>query len=387
MQNYNMINEQLNKQKLEAEFKANNDASAVIELEAKLKQLTEYKKTLGKEIIELKYVSHSQGKQLERAEVDPEDPNEADNLIYKIKALKQKKEAMQTDAEKHQSVMQRLKHRIEEAKKKAENERKQVEQAERKHNEQLSRVKSDKNAYNTVGANESVDLDTQKDDYEYQKQFKILVDAKKESKTKRLELEKMLIELHERDKENRLLNLKVKELERIVPQNRLNPMSRDKSSGIVRRRRRMKNSSIHDANKSVLVTKKEQRLKQIRGRNKSPDLRISGKVNNLDKKKQSNDGKLSTIQKAGLNSSKQSLDNIGEEPDNTQHIKEPKQEVEFKEPIYSQKQASEKEPVIGKGLNGEPTFTKPPKQDLEKVNPPMKLNPDTFKTEVDIKQK
>lgn len=31
------------KQKLEEEFKANNDASAVIELESKVKQLTEYK--------------------------------------------------------------------------------------------------------------------------------------------------------------------------------------------------------------------------------------------------------------------------------------------------------------------------------------------------------
>lgn len=332
-------------------------------------------------------MSHSQGKQLEKAEVDPEDPNEADNLIYKIKALKQKKETMQTDAEKHQSVMHRLKQRIEEAKRKAESERKQVEVAERKHSEQLSRVKSDRNAYNSVGGNESTDLDTQKDDYEYQKQLKILVDAKKETKAKKLELEKMLIELHERDKENRLLNLKVKELERIVPQNRLNPMSRDKSSGVVRRRRRMKNSSIHDANKSVLVTKKEQRLKQLRGRNKSPDLRTSGKVNNLDKKRQSNNGKLSTIQKAGLNGSRHNLDNIGEEPDNIHHIKELKQEVDFKEPVYKQKQASEKDPIIGKGLNGEPSFVKPSKQELEKVNPPMRLNPDTFKTEVDIKEK
>lgn len=84
---------------------------------------------------------------------------------------------------------------------------------------------------------------------------KMLSDLKKETKNKKLELDKLLIELHERDKENRLLNLKMKELERIVPQTKLNPMSREMSSGIGRTKKKMKNSSINDANKSVLVTK------------------------------------------------------------------------------------------------------------------------------------
>ena len=68
-------------------------------------------------------------------------------------------------------------------------------------------------------------------------------------------MDKKFIELHEKDKENRLANLKVKELERMAPQNRLNPISREKSSNVIRRRKKMKNSSINDANKSVLVTK------------------------------------------------------------------------------------------------------------------------------------
>ena len=68
-------------------------------------------------------------------------------------------------------------------------------------------------------------------------------------------MEKKFIELHEKDKENRLANLKMKELRRMVPQNHLNPVSREKSSNVIRRRKKMKNSSINDANKSVLVTK------------------------------------------------------------------------------------------------------------------------------------
>lgn len=74
--------------------------------------------------------------------------------------------------------------------------------------------------------------------------------------------------MHEKDKERRLLNLKIKELERIIPQNKLNPISRDKSAGPRQiTKKKMKNSTINDANKSMVVTKKEARMKRQFGRN------------------------------------------------------------------------------------------------------------------------
>lgn len=373
------------KEKLEKEFQEHNDASAIIDVEDKLKQLTEVKKALTKEIVDLKFVSMSQGKQLERAEIDPEDPNEADNLLYKIKAIKKKREAMEIENEKHQSVMERLRQRIEEAKKKAENERKNVEAAERKQAELARNKPVDKNNYNTTKPEDDRHLDTSKDDHEYQKQNKMLLELKKDSKLKKFELEKLFIELHEKDKENRLLNLKVKELERIVPQNRLNPMSRDKSNGVTKRRRRMKNASINDANKSVLVTQKEQRLKQVRGRNKSPEQRDTSKKVTIDSKRQSNNGRLSKIhdnkiEKPAIDR-RESLKDNDSDFDNRQHIKG----AELDEPVYQQKQASERPQPLGRGLNGEPSVVKP-QPELEKVNVPMKLNPKTFKTEVDIKK-
>lgn len=39
---------------------------------------------------------------------------------------------------------------------------------------------------------------------------------------------------------------------------------------------------------------------------------------------------------------------------------------------------------MGKGINGEPTVVKEPPYKLDGVKKPMKLNPETFKTEVEI---
>lgn len=380
----------LRKQKLQKEYKEHNNASAVIDLEEQLKQLAERKKELSKEIVDLKYVSLSQGKQLEKVSHEAEDPNEADNLIYKIKALKQKREGMELEMEKHKNVMEGLRTKIEDAKKKAENERKQVEVAERKQTEANDRKAQEKNHTKVNERHNEEDFDTTYDDEEAQKLQKALLSIKKETKEKKLELEKLFIVLHERDKENRLLNLKIKEIERIVPQAKLNPMSREKMSGIARRRRKMKNASISDANKSVLVTKKEQRLKQIRDRNKSPNTRSLSKVNELENKRESPSHKPPTH---GLRKAMPSKDRDDSEDnplsqndgyDNINHI--PKDVKLFEKEDISSKKKQDQKPAMGKGLNGEPSIIKPTKE-LEKVHAPMKLNPDTFKTEVDIKQR
>ena len=380
----------IRKQKLQKEYKEYNNASAVIDLEEQIKQLTEKKKELSKEIVDLKYVSLSQGKQLEKFSTEAEDPNEADNLIYKIKALKQKREGMEAEMEKHKNVMEGLKSKIEESKKKVDNERKQVEAAEKKQAEANDRKAQERSNGKANDRYNQEDFDPTYDEEEAHKLQKALTSMKKETKDKKLELEKLFIVLHERDKENRLLNLKIKEIERIVPQARLNPMSREKMSGIARRRRKMKNSSINDANKSVLVTKKEQRLKQIRGRNKSPNARSLSKVNELENRRDSPARKPPVHDVPKVKPSKErddSEDNPLSQNDGYDNVNHIPKEVKLleKEGIIPKKN-QEPKPAMGKGLNGEPSIVKPAKE-LEKVQPPMKLNPETFKTEVDIKQK
>ena len=68
--------------------------------------------------------------------------------------------------------------------------------------------------------------------------------------------------MHEHQKERRLLSLKIKEAQRIMPQNKLKPLSRDRSAGPRKVKRKMKNSTISDANKSVIVTNQEARMKK-----------------------------------------------------------------------------------------------------------------------------
>lgn len=71
-------------------------------------------------------------------------------------------------------------------------------------------------------------------------------------------------------------------MERIVPQGRLNPMARGASTGPTRyRKKKLKNTPFNDANKSVLITKKEARMRKIRKGDKSPDLRRAGDSKNL----------------------------------------------------------------------------------------------------------
>ena len=350
----------LEKQKLQEEIKSFSDTNAVIDLEEVIKQLKEKKKDLTKEIADLKYVTLSQGKQLEKLVNEPKELSEADSLIYKLKVLRKKEETLQIEVESKKNVIEALKSKITEARQKADNEAKEVEQAEQKNEYLAQRKASTKNNAKHLKEQEyQNDIDSINIESDGAQESKILADLKKETKLKKLELDKLLIELHERDKENRLLNLKVKELERIVPQNKLNPMIREISSG-QNRGKKMKNSNISDANKSVLITKKERKVLE-------------------NKSRASNDGKISRLDNKEDNSKQLDNKEIDEQLEqyhsNIHHIVDTKAN---KEDIKS---SVEKVPAMGKGLNGEPSRIK----QLDKVNPPMKLNPSTFKTEVDIK--
>ena len=256
-----------------------SDANSIIELEEKLRNLKEKKKNLIKTISELKYDSHFIGKQLEKAENDIEDSNDAETLMYKLKALKKKKELIIAANVKHQNVMAKINQRIENAHEKVIKEQKKVDNAERRNLETISHKEESE-----IEQSDQEDYATNVEDQKIQKYTKTYVSLKREGKDKKLELEKLFIELHERDKENRLLKLKMKELERMVPQHRLNPMAKGKIGNIINRRKKMKNSSIYNANNSVLVTKKEHSLKQIKGKNylSNPG---GGKVKRVDSRK------------------------------------------------------------------------------------------------------
>lgn len=280
------------KQKLEKEFKENHDAGMVIELEENLRNLKEKKKQLKKEIIDLSYEHVKYDKEKAKTEHNPEDPNDADYLLYKIRALKKKREKLEQENDKDKDVMEKLMARIEESKIKIDKEQQAVDIVEQKYNAKIA--SQNKNNKTKDNEEDISDYSTNKEKKEISINIDHFKKLKSEAKSKKLELEKLFIELHERDKENRLLNLKVKELERMMPHNSLNPMSRDKSQGFNKRKRRMKNSSINDANKSVLVTEKEQKLRQLRKSNKSPlqdknsKFRESRELNNEESKSKVN---------------------------------------------------------------------------------------------------
>ena len=348
------------KQKLQEEIKSFSDTNAVIDLEETIKLLKEKKKELVKEIADLKYVTLSQGKQLEKLVNEPKELSEADSLIYKLKVLRKKEETLQMEVESKKNVIEGIKSKISEAKHKVDNEAKEVELVETRIANATQKKIVTKESVRQNRENDS-DYDSANIESDVVQETKALGDLKKETKLKKLELDKLLIELHERDKENRLLNLKVKELERIIPQNKLNPMIREMSSSQNRSKIKMKNANINDANKSVLVTKKEKK-------------KIENKV------RASNDGKISRIEISEDNSKQPDFQEISENLDqyrnNVHHI------VEDNTSKYESKKSNDKTPVIGKGLNGEPSRVN--QKQLEKVNAPMKLNPSTFKTEVDI---
>jgi hypothetical protein len=176
---------------------------------------------------------------------------------------------MEAENDKNKEVMDRLMARINESKSKIEKEQQAVSTAEQKYNAKMTR---NKNNDKTKDADDDIsNYDTNKEMKEISTHIDNYKKLRRENKSKRLELDKLFIVLHERDKENRLLNLKVKELERMVPYNTLNPMAktrstRDKSRGLGKGRQRMKNASINEANRSVLVTDKG----QLRKGNRSP---------------------------------------------------------------------------------------------------------------------
>lgn len=228
------------KDRLDNEINSINNPKAVIELDATIKQLKDYKRDLNKEISELKYVKLSQGKHLKKLVDEPKELNETDALIYKLKVLKKKEEALKQEVDTKKSVIDSLKSRILDSKAKSESEAKVVQNAERKSSlhtsdkpsAQVNKQSLEQEYRNTINSI-SINSDSTKES-------KILADLKKETKAKKFELDKLLIELHERDKENRLLNLKVKDLERIVPQTKLNPMSRDNSEAHLKNKSNLK---------------------------------------------------------------------------------------------------------------------------------------------------
>ena len=334
------------KMAIERENKKASDPNDMIELEEQLKFLKERKKALVKEVTDLTFDGNCLGKQLERANKEIDDPNEADNLLYKLKALKKKKEALETRNQKHQEVMAKINDRVSDAKLKADRERRKIDDAERKNAE--TAPKSTQNQ--SLIVEDTADYSTNTEEADYQKGRKALIELKRATKDKKLELEKLFIELHERDKENRLLNLKVKELARMVPQNRLNPVSRDRSSNVIRRRKRMKNSSIAEANNSVLVTKKDHRMSNLRAKGYDQAKSVE-RVKRVDSKKKS----ISEISKVEPAEAVIERKESFEENDN-----ESPKHVKIKENYQTRrKQSSDSEGFeMGKGLNGEPSMVK-----------------------------
>lgn len=116
---------------MQEEISAYNDVNAILDLESTLKQLKDTKKELTKEISDLKYVTLSQGKQLEKLVNEPKELSEADTLIYKLKVLRKKEEALQAEVEKEKNVLSNLESKISEAMNKVDNEAREVENAEK----------------------------------------------------------------------------------------------------------------------------------------------------------------------------------------------------------------------------------------------------------------
>ena len=276
-------------QKLDNDIKIFNDPKAVVDLESTIKRLKDSKRELNKEIADLKYVKLSQGKHLKKLVEDPKELGDTDALLYKLKVLKKKEEKLQLEVENKRTVVDSLKARASEWKVKSVNEAKGVENAERKsalqlpdkdNSKQSNKSSLEKDYRNTI---DSINISS-----DSTQENRLLADLKIKTKLKKLELDKLLIELHERDKENRLLNLKVKELERIVPHTKLNPMSRDNSMTHIKKKSKLNNVKINDANKSVLITKKEKKINLART---------------------SNNGKISQLQNNKIDLSKQPVNN------------------------------------------------------------------------------
>ena len=135
----------------------------------------------------------------------------------------------------------------------------------------------------------------------------------------------------------------------MVPQNRLNPVSRDRSSNVIRRRKRMKNSSIAEANNSVIVTRNERRLKGIKAK-KPIDARSIERVKRVDSKKKS----ISEVPKPGGSRGGEKRKKSTEEvdSDSPKHVKINEGNK------LKRKESSEEEFEMGKGLNGEPSMIK-----------------------------
>lgn len=341
------------KKVMEKELRKTGDPEDLIGLEEKLRQLKNKKKALKKTITDLSFNGECIGKQIEKANKELEDPNEADNILYKLKVVRKKKEKLEITSQKHLEVMDKINTKISTAKQKVEREQRKVQEAEKRQFETAP-----KGGQNESLLDDTIDYSTNTEETEYQQYRKNLVELKRITKHKRLDLEKLFIELQERDKENRLLNLKVKELERMVPHNRLNPV-RDKSFNVIRRRKRMKNSSIAEANNSVLVTKKDHRLKNLKMKQQEPEPEEKiKKVETLKKSisevsKPEDPPEVFEQPKPMADDSKQSLSELSQEnPEDT--VVKPQ---DFR--IRRRKASDESEDFqMGKGLNGEPSIVK-----------------------------
>jgi len=112
----------------------------VIEYEEQAKELREKKKELLKEIADLKYVTLAQGKQLDKLVNHPKELNDTESLLFKLKVLRKKEEAMREDVDKQAVVIKAIQGKIQESLGKVEKERQKVEAAERKQAERQQRL-------------------------------------------------------------------------------------------------------------------------------------------------------------------------------------------------------------------------------------------------------
>ena len=170
----------INKKKLEKDVKQTGSAKEMFKMEEKLKKLKDKKKELAKRLIDVQYDSQHIGKNLKNAEHDPEDPNEIDNIIYKIKAVKKKKTHLIEENDKQKLVLEKLTERIETAKKKLENERQKVETLENRNNRRSKREGTQR----SQSIEDISNYNTNSEDQKCQEYLKQLKELKRENKEK-----------------------------------------------------------------------------------------------------------------------------------------------------------------------------------------------------------
>lgn len=130
-------------------------------------------KALTKTVTELTWDGNLIGKQIEIANRQLEDPNEADNLLYKLKAIRKKKDAIKAKQLKHKEVMKKITLGVEDAKHKLEREAKKVDEAERRNAESAPKATPNQSLID-----DAADYSTNTEEAEYHKHRKTLIELK-----------------------------------------------------------------------------------------------------------------------------------------------------------------------------------------------------------------